>query len=89
MRHLEELTMINDNIDETNYLMSKYGIEKLDTQCDFSKWVSIVETIPEISDEGAEDTESEEDDESSSEEEDEQDEFDDIEETLELMPGVH
>ena len=80
--------MINDNIDETNYLMSKYGIEKLDTQCDFSKWVSIVETVPDISDEGLEETESDEEKDSDSDSDGEDEEFDDLEENLELMPGV-
>ena len=80
--------MIDDNIDETKYLMSKYGIEKLDAQCDFSKWVSIVETIPDISDEGLEETESDEEEDSNSDSDGEDEEFDDLEENLELMPGV-
>ena len=84
MRHLEELTLINDNIDETSYLMSKYEIEKLDATCDFSKWVSIVETMPDLSDEGLEETESDDDEDSDSDGEAEEDEFDDLEETLEL-----
>ena len=89
VRHLEELTLINDNIDETSYLMSKYEIEKLDATCDFSKLVSIMEIMPDLSDEGLEETESDDDEDSYSDGEAEEDEFDDLEETLELMPGVN
>ena len=45
--------------------------------------------MPEISDEGLEETKSDEDEDSDSDGEAEEDEFDDLEETLELMPGVN
>ena len=45
--------------------------------------------MPEISDEGLEETESDDDEDSDSDGEAEEDEFDDLEETLELMPGVN
>ena len=48
-----------------------------------------METMPEISDEGLEETESDDDEDSDSDGEAEEDEFDDLEETLELMPGVN
>ena len=86
VRHLTELTLINDNIDETSYLMSKYEIEKLDATFDFSKWVSIVETMPDLSDEGLEETESDDEEDSDSEGDTEED--DDIEETIKLMPEL-
>ena len=40
--------------------MTKYRIEKLDAQWDFNKWMSKIETIPVISDEGLEESESDE-----------------------------
>ena len=43
--------------------------------------------MPEISDEGLEETESDDDEVSDSDGEAEEDEFDDLEETLELMPA--
>ena len=48
-----------------------------------------METMPEISDEGLEETKSDDDEDSDSDGEAEEDEFDDLEETLELMPGVN
>ena len=45
--------------------------------------------MPEISDEGLEETKSDNDEDSDSDGEAEEDEFDDLEETLELMPGVN
>ena len=45
--------------------------------------------MPEISDEGLEETESDDNEDSDSDGEAEEDEFDDLEETLELMPGVN
>ena len=45
--------------------------------------------MPEISDEGSEETKSDDDEDSDSDGEVEEDEFDDLEETLELMPGVN
>ena len=45
--------------------------------------------MPEISDEGLEETESDDDEDSDSDGEAEEDEFDDLEETLQLMPGVN
>ena len=42
--------------------------------------------MPEISDEGLEETKSDDDEDSDSDGEAEEDEFDDLEETLELMP---
>ena len=45
--------------------------------------------MPEISDEGLEETESDDDEDSDSDGEAEEDEFDDLEETLELMPGAN
>ena len=45
--------------------------------------------MPEISDEGLEETESDDDEVSDSDGEAEEDEFDDLEETLELMPRVN
>ena len=45
--------------------------------------------MPEISDEGLEETKSDDDEDSDSDGEAEEDEFDDLEETLELMPGVN
>ena len=45
--------------------------------------------MPEISDEGLEETESDDDEDSYSDGEAEEYEFDDLEETLELMPGVN
>ena len=44
--------------------------------------------MPEISDEGLEETKSDDDEDSDSDGEAEEDEFDDLEETLQLMPGV-
>ena len=45
--------------------------------------------MPEISDEGLEETKSDDDEDSDSDGEVEEDEFDDLEETLELMRGVN
>ena len=45
--------------------------------------------MPEISDEGLEETKSDDDEDSDSDGEAEEDEFDDLEETLQLMPGVN
>ena len=50
--------------------------------------MSIVETVPDISDEGLEETESDEEEDSDSDSDGEDEEFDDLEENLELMPGV-